>query len=236
MPETSEAAEQLTRVVKFREELFKEGLARDYGEHAEFADNVRRDLVLVLGQMLHARTSPADIAAQAARLTTKDDREATLEAIQAFAHEYDALRAPITGMRAGPDRTRLMEVVASKMRAMAVSTYPFLSDLMTSGSAGSRLAAVLTLEAVPDPRHLEWLAQRVALEKPFVGYHAALALLSAARSLTVDQLPEVRAAVALAREGTRHLRPDTDRETMLRHADAELDRRMTRVSRSPAGR
>jgi hypothetical protein len=225
-PEDSEAAEQLMKVVRFREELFKEGLARDYGERAEFADNVRRDLVLVLGQMLHAASSPAVIAAQAAELATDDDRGAARERIRTLAHEYDAIRDPIRGMRAGAERTRRMEVVASKMRGMALSAYPSLSDLITSDSAGERLAAISILEAIPEVRYLQWLAERLGSEKPFVGYHAALAFLSAARSLDIEDLRQVRAALELARQGTRGLRPDTDRETVLRHADDELVRRL----------
>lgn len=228
-PEDSDAGEQLQKVIKFREELFTEGLARDYGEHADFAGHVRRDLVLVLGQLLHATSSPATIAAQAAQLTTDDDRDETRAKIRALADEYDALRAPITGMRPGAERTRKMEVVASKMRGLALSAYPFISDLITSKSAGERLAAVATLQAIPEVSHLPWLAERLGSEKPFVGYHAALGLLSAARSLDIEDLPKVQAALDEARQGTRRLRPDTDRETVLRHTDDELKKRLAAI-------
>jgi Domain of unknown function (DUF4062) len=224
-PENSEAGAQLQKVVTFREELFKEGLARDYGEHAEFADSVRNDLVLVLGQMLHATSSPAAIAAQADQVTTEDDRGAVRERIRALAHEYDSIRAPVTGMLPGAERTRKMEVVASKMRGSALSTYPFLSELIRSKSAGERLAAVSTLEAIPEVRYLPWLAERLGSEKPFVGYHAALGLLSAARSLDVEDLPNVQAALDMARQETRRLRKDTDRETVLGYTESELLRR-----------
>ena len=225
--EDSDAVMQLHKVVKFRKKLFDEGLARDYGEHAEFADNVRRDLVLVLGQMLHATSSPAGIADQAGQAVTDDDRGATRERIRALAYEYDAIRDPKTGMPSGSERTRRMEIVASKMRARALSVYPFVDELITSRSAGERLAAVSTLEAVPDARYLGWLAERFGPEKPFVAYHAALGLLSAARSLDRDELPQVRAALDEAQRATRGLREDTDRSTTLRYADHELVRRLT---------
>lgn len=224
-PEDSEAGVQLQKVVEFREELFKEGLARDYGEHAEFAGHVRGDLVLVLGQMLHATSSPAAIAVQADQVTTDEDRGAVRERVRVLCDEYDALRAPITGMLPGAERTRKMEVVASKMRGLALSAHPFLSELIQSRSAGERLAAVSTLEAIPEVGYLPWLAERLRSEKPFVGYHAALALLSAARSLDVEDLPNVQAALDVARTGTRGLRRDTDRETILRYTEDELVRR-----------
>ena len=224
-PEDSEAGAQLQKVVKFREELFKEGLARDYGEHAEFADSVRNDLVLVLGQMLHAKSSPSAIAAQADHASTDDDRGAVRERIRVLAHEYDSMRAPITGMLPGAERTRKMEVVASKMRGLALSAHPFLSELIQSQSAGERLAAVSTLEAIPEVSYLPWLAERLGSEKPFVGYHAALGLLSAARSLDVEDLPSVQTAVDVARRGIRRKRSDADRETVLGYTEDELLRR-----------
>jgi hypothetical protein len=38
------------------------------------------------------------------------------------------------------------------------------------------------LQVEPDLNYLDWLAKRVGAEKPFIGKHAALALLIAARS------------------------------------------------------
>jgi hypothetical protein len=225
-PRDSEAVEQLSSVVRLREALSKEGLARDFGEHSEFAGHVRRDLVLLLGQILHGGATPASIASKAAQVSTADDLVATRAEIDALADGYDAVRRPITGMRSGPERTRRMEVIASRMRALALSAFPLLDELRESASAGKRLAAVSILEAIPDVRHLGWLADRVRDEKPFVGYHAALGLLAAARSLDVDDLTHVQEALEAARRSTQHLRPDTDRETMLRYTNEELLRRM----------
>src|SRR5688500_15952766 len=47
-----------------------------------------------------------------------------------------------------------------------------------------------------DARHVPWLAERVAKEKPFVGYHAAIALLAAARTLPEGDLPQVGEVVS----------------------------------------
>jgi hypothetical protein len=118
-----------------------------------------------------------------------------------------------------------MEVIASYLRSLALSSYPLLPELVASTSAGHRLAAVTTLQALPDPAYLEWLGARVDAEKPFIGYHAAVALLSAARSLNIKQLDLVRAALEVARRSAQRLRPDTDRSVTLELALDELNRR-----------
>jgi tetratricopeptide (TPR) repeat protein len=98
----------------------------------------------------------------------------------ALANQYEEIRRT---MPSGDDRTRRMELVASKMRSLALPAYPLLGDLIGSESTGQRLAAVSILEAIPNTDHLPWLTERIAVEKPFIGYHAAIALLNAARNL-----------------------------------------------------
>ena len=48
-------------------------------------------------------------------------------------------------------------------------------------------AAVSILEAIPNADHLPWLAERISVEKAFIGYHAAIALLNAARSFRTSE-------------------------------------------------
>jgi hypothetical protein len=224
-PKDSAGAEQLAKVARFREALSREGLVRDYGAHAEFAAHVRRDLVLVLGQILHPASAPAAIAAQTAQLAPADDLGSARRALEALANEYDAVRDPVTGLPSGAERTRRMELIASRMRSLALSAYPLLDELQTSTSAGHRLAAVTILQAIPDVRQLDWLAGRLPAEKPFVGYHAAVALLVAARSLALADLPAVESALDLADARSRGLRIDADRATTLHEARSELHRR-----------
>ena len=64
-------------------------------------------------------------------------------------------------------------------------------------------------------------------EKPFIGFHAAVALLHAARALDVSRLGEVTAAMRLARG--KWLRPDTDRDTTLRLVEEEIGRRLSQA-------
>ena len=152
MPDDEEVVEQLRKVVRFREELCRQGLARDYDGHADFADHVRRDLVLVLGQLLHANSSPVRVVSGVTRASSDDDRAATRQRVTELASQYDQLRKPPpVGLPPGDERTRRMEVIASYLRSLALSSYPLLPELVKSQSAGHRLAAVTTLQAVPDP-------------------------------------------------------------------------------------
>jgi hypothetical protein len=75
-----------------------------------------------------------------------------------------------------------MEQVASQMKSLALAAQPLLDDLKKSDSAGERLPAVTFLEIKPREDSLDRLVERIATERPFIGYHAALALLAAARA------------------------------------------------------
>jgi hypothetical protein len=101
--------------------------------------------------------------------------------ITKLAKAYEALRL---SMSSGDERTQSMERVAAQMKSLALAAQPFLNDLKSSESSGDRLAAVTALEIKPQEGFLDWLVERIDVERPFVGYHAALALLSAARAFT----------------------------------------------------
>ncbi|HEY9421319.1 MAG TPA: hypothetical protein VIW92_07895 [Thermoanaerobaculia bacterium] len=113
------------------------------------------------------------------------------EQIRLLADEYENIRKT---MAPGNDRTRRMELVASQMRTLANMGAPLLPELTLSPSAGERLAAVTFLQVHPKLGYLDWLAERVAQERPFIGYHAAVALLYAARMMSADALPAIRKA------------------------------------------
>ena len=101
--------------------------------------------------------------------------------VRKLAKKYESLRL---SMSSGEERTNLMEQVAAQMKSLGLAVRPFLNDLKNSDDAGERLAAVTSLEIKPQEESLDWLGERVDVERPFVGYHAALALLSAARAFT----------------------------------------------------
>jgi Effector-associated domain 1 len=112
-----------------------------------------------------------------------------------LAEEYDSIRARLPS---GFQRTMLMERVAAKLRAASRDILSSLDAHTASPSAGARLAAVMALQEQPRPEHLVWLSERVHAEKPFIGYHAALALREAALELAPADLPQVQAAVVHA--------------------------------------
>lgn len=98
-----------------------------------------------------------------------------------------------------------------------------LEHLAKNPNPGSRLPAVSLLEAKPDPNSLDWLAERVTPEKPFIGYHAALALLMAARALGAEFTTDVRKAIEKAREQLGPGLQNTDRARALAAALQQLD-------------
>ena len=218
---TEEEAQQQLRLASFREELSKEALVWAYPNHAAFADQVRPHLVQVISRILRPDETPSEDAERITRGIPAADLDATRRQVTQMAREYERIRETQV---ASHDRTRKMEVVASRMRSLALSTYPLLPEFANSDSPGKRLCAVTTLQALPRADFLQWLAERLPTEKPFMGYHAALALLNAARALDVEDLPKVRDAIAEARASK--LDPDTDRDTTLRYAEEAVNERL----------
>lgn len=150
----------------------------------------------------------------AAKLDLTDLRNAAVD----LAFEYERIRA---SMPSGDPRTRRLEVVVAKMRALGRAIIPLRDEFKNSMIAGQRLVAVASFQVAPDYEALGWLAQRIRSEKPFVGYHAAAALLVAARdpraSSQIGELREVRAQLKEV-EGT--LLPDTDRAGAIKEFDS----------------
>lgn len=114
-----------------------------------------------------------------------------------LAQEYEAVRA---SMPSSWERTRRMEMIVTKMRTMAVAGYPLLPELTKSASSGERLVAIATLQVKPDPAYVPWLGERIGFEKPFLAYHAAVALLYAARTLDPSHDPALRQAISAAKQ------------------------------------
>jgi hypothetical protein len=123
-------------------------------------------------------------------------RQQILDQLAALARDYENLRSTL---RSGPERTRKMETVTSQMRTLAPMVDTLLREqLQNSASPGQRLAAVACLQVRPDAAALIWLADRVGSEKPFLGYHAALALLYAVRARIAPH-QQLRSAVQKAK-------------------------------------
>ena len=115
------------------------------------------------------------------------DSKSLLNELDRLCLEYDSLRRSLP---AGDERTRAMTRVLVRMRSLAPSLVDFIDAYKGSGSAGSRLAAVAMMQMVPSVADLNWLKERFSSEKPFVFYHAALALQNIAN--TSDTLQKKR--------------------------------------------
>lgn len=217
-----ENADQLKAIYTFRTELERKGLIGSYPLHRDFGHKVRQDLVLVLSRLLHADEPPARVAQRAVQGASRSDLAVIRARVAAAARDYEEIRER---MPSGAHRTRRMEVVASQMRTLAQGSFALLPELVASDSPGNRLAAVTVLQVIPEPEYLPWLVERIAAEKPFIGYHAAVALLAAARELPDGDLPRVEEALIQAEAAVRPLRPDADRAMTLRFVRVELDRR-----------
>jgi hypothetical protein len=113
-----------------------------------------------------------------------------LDELDGLCLAYDALRRELP---AGTNRTREMTRVVVKMRALAPSVINYLDVYKGSGSPGSRLAAVAMMQMVPRLADVNWLRERFSVEKPFVFYHAALALQNVANiASTIEEKAQLR--------------------------------------------
>lgn len=117
--------------------------------------------------------------------------------ISPLARAYERIRRVVPDSNS---RTVVMEEVVTKMRSLPLGKYALPERLHLSDSEGERLAAIVALRLSPDPGYLRWLSERIAVEYAFLGYHAAVALLEAARSLSIAHLDRVAAAVEQAAE------------------------------------
>jgi hypothetical protein len=146
-------------------------------------------------------------------------QDAVRQRLDELSRAYQQLRKD---MPASDLRTRKMEVIAAKMRTLACDAYFLLEFLAKNPEPGCRLAAVSLLEVKPEPEYLPWLSERLAPEKPFVGYHAALALVVAARTLEAEFRPRVREAIEKAKTLLGPGLEATDRSNALDAALREL--------------
>jgi hypothetical protein len=139
-----------------------------------------------------------------------------------LASEYERVRH---SMVPGDPRTRQMEIVVSKMRTLARAFYPLRHDFANSNSPGKRLMTIAALQVDPDYDMLQWLAERLPVEKPFVGYHAVVALLQAVQAPKAKgYLSTIEAAVRTAGQARRALADDADRTRTLDEVERALAR------------
>jgi hypothetical protein len=126
-----------------------------------------------------------------------DNPQAVIAPLREMAAEYERVRM---SMKPGKARTRAMSDVASRMLTVALAAAPYVAEFVNSPSSGERLAAVMILKARFNPRYSEWLARRLVEDPPFIGYHAAGALLGGIRLLGGSDKAKLQEAVRAARD------------------------------------
>jgi hypothetical protein len=136
-----------------------------------------------------------------------------------LAREYERTRA---SMSPGDARTRRMEVCVTKMRTLGLAAYPYLPEFSRSTAPGERLAAIAILQVRPDPEYWDWLADRLKEERPFVGYQAAIALLTAVRASAPADREKLERSLRKAKESFGAGLQGTDRSTVIETATREL--------------
>jgi hypothetical protein len=108
------------------------------------------------------------------------------------------------------------------MRVLGLAAVRLLPELTESSSPGKRLAAAASLQVKPNAIYIEWLAERFSIEKPFIQYHAAVALSSAARLLDERNRSRLETAVASAKQKLGPAYMATDRWGALDEAESIL--------------
>jgi hypothetical protein len=222
IPDVAEL-EQLKEVVAFRDELSKIGFTWTYPSHAEFAEHVRGGLLRAIRDILQEESRSPATAAVMERPAIVDSAVRT--GVLSLAAEYEEIRRTEQG---GGARTRHMTAVFSRMKAIAAGVRGMLVELQKNPSPGARLAAIAILQMFPDARHLNWLAERLdnpEVEKPFVGYQAAHALLEAVRALPTTECAQLKSALERAKTLAQKLPSDSNRLQVLAIAEQEHSRR-----------
>jgi hypothetical protein len=125
-----------------------------------------------------------------------------------------------------------MNAIAAKMRTLALAADPFTAEFAgDNDSPGKRLAAICILQLTPSMEWVDWLADRMKVEQPFVFFHASVALLSAVRKYGLQQHDTLKAAIerSLAQVNTFGEKSDRNTVRSLTLALSELE------SPSPSG-
>ena len=149
-----------------------------------------------------------------------------LGALVEAAGAYGRIRG---SMPSGNERTeRMQEIVEKKIGPLAISGYPLLKEFSESWSSGDVLVAVVMLQVQPNPNYIRWLGARISEESAFIGYHAAFALLTAARVLNRTHHETIREVIAAAKRALGTGEGTEGRLGVLEDAEKELRRRAAR--------
>jgi len=142
-----------------------------------------------------------------------------------FDSSLDLVREQMRSYARLYERTRQrMSPSNERTQRLATASYPMLEEFTNSPSPGERLGAVAILQLFSSERYISFLVKLVGSEKPFVGYHAAKALHFAVGSSDPHNYPKLLQAIrdAQALVASASVGFDTDRQTLLKAAEQEL--------------
>ncbi|HZS56527.1 MAG TPA: hypothetical protein VFA65_19125 [Bryobacteraceae bacterium] len=111
-----------------------------------------------------------------------------------LARQYELLRSARDKQSRQASQIEIvaMNKVVSQMRALALSCLPYWDEYAQSDRPGDRLAAVVIVQMSPDPKYLNWLANRFQTDRPFIFYHAAVALQNMADQCWTEARDQIR--------------------------------------------
>lgn len=133
-----------------------------------------------------------------------------------LARQYELIRSTrdAQSRKATDAEVVLMNKVVSQMRALAISCVPYWKDYADSERPGDRLAAVVIVQMSPDPKYADWLGDRFKVDRPFVFYHAALALQNMADQCWTEGRDKIKAVVKKALAQVLSFQGEADRKTV----------------------
>jgi hypothetical protein len=91
---------------------------------------------------------------------------------------------------------------------------PYWDEYAQSDRPGDRLAAVVIVQMSPDPKYLDWLADRFRTDRPFIFYHAALALQNMADQCWTQACDRIKVVAQQALDQVRSFSGVPDRKTV----------------------
>jgi hypothetical protein len=150
---------------------------------------------------------------------SRDDPATVQRQMQALACTYDLLR---DAMPQGGARTLTLEAIVRVMRTLGLACLPYLSEFADSRLPGEWLSAVAMLQVQPNPAYFKWLARRLKEKEAFIQYHAAVALLAAARQADQSQRQLLESLEPDIREAEEAVPEGSDRKKVLRQLLEEI--------------
>lgn len=133
-----------------------------------------------------------------------------------LARQYELLRAARDAQRRQASDAEIVQMnkVVSQMRALAPSLVPYWQDYADSERPGDRLAAVVIVQMSPDPKYADWLGERFKVDRPFIFYHAALALQNMADQCWMEARDKIKAVAKQALAQLLSFSGEADRKTV----------------------